>query len=97
MKRALLILVIVALGILCAWVVIGPWLPHSQIEMVLVAVLFISPNIGAVWMIYTAARYESKPVPFVILAFIPFSFLWYYAERFRTGRYLTRDSAGGTS
>jgi hypothetical protein len=49
-------------------------------------------------MMFTALRYESKPFPFVVLAFIPFSFLWYYAERYRRGRYLSRDiTRGGRS
>jgi hypothetical protein len=95
MKLAMWILLIGALGFLCGWIVIGPWFPHSQIEMVLVAILFTSPNIGALWMIFIAVRHESKPIPFVAIAVIPFSFLWYYAERYRTGRYLSRSSTDG--
>jgi hypothetical protein len=92
MKLAIWILLIAALGLLCGWIVIGSWSPHGQLDMLLVAILFTSPNIGAVWMMFIAIRHESKPIPFVALALIPFSFLWYYAERYRTGRYLNRSS-----
>ena len=93
MKRVFWVLLIGALTFSRGWIVIGPWFPHSRLEMVLVAILFTSPNIGAIWMIFTAIRYESKPIPFVVLAFIPFSFLWHYAERYRTRRYLSRGAA----
>ena|ERR1700730_16346381 len=36
------------------------------------------------WMLYRAIRYEAKPVPYIFLAaFVPFSYIWYYFERFR--------------
>lgn len=42
-------------------------------------------NIGELWMLYQAIRYEMRPVRFILLAiFIPFSFLWYYTERYST-------------
>jgi apolipoprotein N-acyltransferase len=48
-----------------------------------VALFFVAP-LGAFWMMYMAIRYEKHPLPMVLLAaFIPFTFLWYYAERVR--------------
>lgn len=90
MKKLLWLLVIAALGVLCGWIVIGPWIPHNPFAMLLVIVLFTVPNIGALWMMYMAVRYEANPFPFVALAFIPFSFLWYYFDRFRSGKHLTK-------
>ncbi|MGE0407005.1 MAG: hypothetical protein AB7O65_11960 [Candidatus Korobacteraceae bacterium] len=43
--------------------------------------LFGIPPVGALWMIYLAIRHEKNPFPMVLLALIPFSFLWYYFER----------------
>jgi len=47
-------------------------------------ILFAIPPVGAFWMMYQSIRYEKKPLPIVLLAFIPFSFLWYYFERVRS-------------
>jgi hypothetical protein len=92
MKTLFWLLLIGALGALCGWIVIGPWTPRNPAAILLVVALFAAPNIGAIWMMYVAVRYEANPFPFVALAFIPFSFLWYYFDRFRFGRHMTRDS-----
>lgn len=55
---------------------------HSAIMFALV-ILFGVPPLGAFWMMYVSIRHEKNPVPLVFLAFIPFSFLWYYFERVR--------------
>ncbi len=39
-------------------------------------------NIGALWMLYQAIRYEIRPLVFCFLSIIPFSFVWYYYERY---------------
>jgi hypothetical protein len=97
MRNAFWVLVVAALAGFCGWVVIGPWTPHDQGVVFLLIALFATPNIGAIWMMYTAVRNEAKPLPFVALAFIPFSFLWYYFERYRLGRHLTRSSSEADS
>jgi len=66
--------------------------PEDPLLVSLVVVVFIASPIGAFWMLYTAIRYEVHPLPMVLVAFIPFSFLWYYFERVRPGK-LTRESA----
>ena len=48
--------------------------------------LFAVPPVGAFWMLYMAIRYEKSPFPMILLALIPFTFLWYYFERVRTGK-----------
>jgi hypothetical protein len=93
MKNVLWVLLIASLGIFCGWVVIGPWEPHDQAVIFLLMALFAAPNIGAIWMMYTAVRNEAQPFPIVALAFVPFSFLWYYFERYRTGKCFTRATA----
>ena len=52
--------------------------------------LFAVPPLGAFWMMYMSIRYDKNPAPMILLAFIPFTFLWFYFERVRTGK-LTRD------
>ena len=46
-------------------------------------------QIVALWMIYQAIRYEIQPWRFILLSFLPFSFIWYYYER-----YSRRDAYG---
>jgi len=94
--RILWLVLIGALCVLWGWIVVGPWTPHNPIAMMLVAVLFTVPNVGALWMMYVAIRYEPTPFLFVALAFIPFSFVWYYFERYRKAQHLTRESDSAT-
>jgi hypothetical protein len=44
-------------------------------------------NLGFAWMFYQSARYEIRPFRFIVLSFLPYSFVWYYFERYskRTG------------
>lgn len=56
--------------------------------------LFGIPPLGAFWMMYMSIPHEKNPFPMVLLAFIPFTFLWYYFERVRSGQIAKRrDSA----
>lgn len=57
---------------------------------------FLGSSLGIFWMMFIAMRYESKPWRFIGLALIPFCFVWYYFERFRSGKHLT-DSASGAA
>lgn len=43
-------------------------------------------QIVALWMIYQAIRYEIRPWRFILLSFLPFSFIWYYYERYSRRR-----------
>jgi hypothetical protein len=58
-------------------------------------VLFGIPPFGAFWMMYMSIRHEKNPFPMLALAlFVPFTFLWYYFERVRSGKVgRIRDSA----
>lgn len=69
----------------------APWADNlhwtSAWELPFPLVSFIN-YIGFLWMVYQAVRYEIWPLRFVLLAFLPFSFIWYYYERYsrRQGR-----------
>ncbi|HXH67913.1 MAG TPA: hypothetical protein VNI81_11990 [Candidatus Limnocylindrales bacterium] len=39
---------------------------------------------GAVWLVYRAVRYEKRPGLYLLMAIVPFSFIWYYFGRFKT-------------
>lgn len=45
-------------------------------------------DLAFLWILYQAARYEIRPLRFVLVGFLPFSFIWYYFERYsrRVGR-----------
>jgi hypothetical protein len=91
------VLLVVALTLLAGWLVVGSWVPEHPLLNFLLVVFFAIPNVGALWMIYIAIRYEAKPFLFVGLAFIPFAFLWYYFCRYRDGRYRKRECSPGSS
>jgi hypothetical protein len=53
------------------------------VAVVIMPILFLQPFCG-MWMLYQAIRNEAKPLPYVFLvAFVPFSYIWYYIERVR--------------
>jgi hypothetical protein len=49
----------------------------------------ISP-FGSFWMLYQVIRFESRPLKYVLLSFVPCAFLWYYFERVRKRTYVGR-------
>jgi hypothetical protein len=52
-------------------------------SVVILPFLALQPFCG-LWMLYQAIRHEAKPLPYFFLgAFVPFSYIWYYFERFR--------------
>jgi hypothetical protein len=55
--------------------------------------LFAIPPLGAFWMMYMSIRHEKNPFPMILLAFIPFTFVWFYFERVRRGKLRERDLA----
>jgi hypothetical protein len=68
------------------------WRPGPA-AVVGIAILYGVHPFGALWMAYKCLRYERRPLPLVLFALlVPFSFLWYYVERVRRGRHLTRES-----
>lgn len=51
-------------------------------------------QIVALWMLYQAIRYEIRPWRFILLSFLPFSFIWYYFERYSRRRGYARLPIG---
>ena len=43
-------------------------------------------------MMYMAIRHEKRPLPIILLAFLPYTFLWYYFERVKPQKHLPRES-----
>lgn len=52
----------------------------------LVSFLSWGNQIVALWMVYQAIRYEIRPWRFILLSFLPFSYIWYYYERYSRRR-----------
>jgi len=63
-----------------AWIDRVHW--NSAFEPPLPVLSFVS-WIGFLWMLYQVIRYEIHPWRFILLSFLPFSFVWYYYERYR--------------
>jgi hypothetical protein len=89
-KILLWVLIGVAVTGLAFWMVVSPWFPKDPGIEFLVLVFFSMPAMGAFWMLYVAIRNERHPLPIVLLAFLPYTFLWYYSERVRHGKHKTR-------
>lgn len=92
MKKLPWILVAVGLTALALWIVVGPWYPRNPLVILLVTAFFGMPALGGFWMLYIAVRHEKNPLPLLLLAFLPWAFLWYYFERVRPRQHLTRES-----
>lgn len=75
---------------LAFWTIVAEG-PDNPLLVFVVVAVFGLPPIGAFWMLYMAIRYEAQPLPMILLAFVPYSFLWYYFERVRPGK-LTREN-----
>lgn len=52
----------------------------------LVSFISWANQIVQLWMLYQAIRYEIRPWRFILLSFLPFSFIWYYFERYSRRR-----------
>lgn len=76
-----------AATVLCFWLVADPRIPGKGLFMVLYAVVCTFMAVGVFWMMYFSIRHEKQPFPMVLLAFVPYAFLWYYFERVRPGRH----------
>lgn len=93
MKKIPWILLALILTSLALWVVVGPWYPRNPFVLSVVTAFFSVAPVGAFWMLYMAVRYEKRPLLFLLLAFLPYAFIWYYFERVRPKKHLTRETA----
>jgi len=76
---------------LAFFLIASVWSPTNPLVQDLIVVLFMLPSVGAFWMMYSAIRHEKQPLRFILLAFIPFAFIWYYFEHVRSGKHLQRQ------
>ena len=85
----------IVIGILVEGIAFGviasPNMPRGSVFVFLVVVIFLLPPFGGFWMIYMAIRYERHPLTTILLAFLPYTFVWYYFERVRPNKHLSRD------
>jgi len=79
----------VILGLM-AWMMTLPGPPQGPL-MFLFVMLFAVPPVGALWMLYQVIRHEKRPFGMLLLAFLPFSFLWYYFEHVRRRKFDQND------
>lgn len=65
------------------WIVTNSSVPPNPLITVLFVLIFSIGPIGAFWMMYMSVRHEDHPIPMLLLAFVPYSFVWYYFEHVR--------------
>jgi len=58
-----------------------PLLLQNRSLLLFFACLSIVNNFGAFWMLYQAVRHERRVGRYVLLAFVPFMFVWYSLVR----------------
>lgn len=75
---------------LAFYVITSAWFPVNPVTTFLAFIVFGISPIGSFWMLYVAVRNERRPLPFILLAFLPYTFLWYYFDRVRDGKHKTR-------
>ncbi len=84
LRTAFWVLFMVAAAAAAIWLVLGPWTPRNGTELLAVMLFSMGSPVGGFWMIYRSIRCETKPLRYILLAFVPMSFLWYYVERVRS-------------
>lgn len=70
-----------------AWAIMRPGVPANSLFSLLILAVFVVPPLGTFWMLYVSIRHEEHPLPIILLAFVPYAFLWYNSERVKTGKY----------
>lgn len=58
-----------------------PLLMHSLFFVLFLVSMTLLCNFGGFWMLYQAVRYEKRVGRYVLLAFVPFMFVWYLLVR----------------
>jgi len=64
------------------WLLLQPAILKNGMFWLSIAGLNLIANLGFLWMLYQAARYERRPSKYILLAFVPFSFAWYWVRRY---------------
>ncbi len=71
--------------LLFRWPLDSSYASRSFLDVIFAILSFVG-EIGSLWMIYQAIRYEIRPWRFILLSFVPLSFGWYYYERYSRRR-----------
>jgi len=66
--------------------------PLNPSSLVTLGIIYSLHPLGALWMTYQSVRYEREPLRLILLALIPYSFVWYYFERVKKGKQMRRVS-----
>lgn len=74
-----------------------PELAKGGVFLGLTLLVYTISPFGAFWMMYQAIRYERYPGKYVLLAFVPFLFIWYWQGRFRMRQSLEKLSVSAKS
>ena len=78
---------------LAFWLIASNIVPQNPLVKMFIIALFTLPSVGSFWMLYMVVRHERSPLGYIILAFIPFTFMWYYFDRVKPGKYDIRNQA----
>ena len=70
---------------------LNPSIARNAYFLVTLMVGTFAANIGAFWMIYQAIRHENRVGRYVLLAFVPFMFVWYKLVRYPLKQGLMRN------
>ena len=57
---------------------------HVVLRPLKIFIRFVN-MIGALWLLYFATRYEERALRYMVLTLVPYSFVWYWLARVRTG------------
>lgn len=88
MKLFLWVLLGFGVAGLAFWMVTSSGIPRNPLFVILLVMVFGVSPVGTFWMFYVAIRNEKRPWPMILLAFVPYAFLWYYFERVRPERHI---------
>jgi len=69
-----------------------PLVLRNTIILIFFICLHTSATFGSFWMLYQAVRYERRVGRYVLLAFVPFMFVWYSLVRVPLRKEFQRDS-----
>lgn len=89
MKKLLWVVLVVGMSAIIVWGVTNLEPPISWGGGSMILIILAVNSLGMFGMLYVTIRHETRPLLFVLLAFIPYAFIWYFFDRVRKMRILT--------
>ena len=84
MKMSVWITLGILVTALAFWIVVGDaTFLFKPLFVPVIVLVFVVPPFGSFWMLYVVIRHEKRPLPYMLLAFVPYVFLGYYFDRVR--------------